>query len=137
MPAPGPLPAAGGGTGRSTPYVADGMVVAGAVEFPIPAGWRVVTANTAEPCGNLPRTILLIVSDQRGCQYASVEVSRTDRRNPGGAVLNVVSGNPLDINENPITSPVSVTCRVVSRPGWSRRWTPGRCCRAGTPTSAT
>ncbi|MFF5079212.1 hypothetical protein ACFY36_19310 [Actinoplanes sp. NPDC000266] len=89
------------------PYVAGGVVVAGGLELPVPDGWRVVEADAAEPCGDLTRTILLITSDRRGCQYAPVEVSRTDNRNPGGTLI--LKPGSVDFADGPLTSPVSVT----------------------------
>ncbi|WP_436530940.1 hypothetical protein [Actinoplanes sp. HUAS TT8] len=112
-----PLPTAAGGIDQSaTPRVVNGMVVAGAMQLPIPAGWRVVTASPANKCEMLKRTILLIGSGNRGCQNAVVEVSRSNSRNPGGFLIPPENG---DLDAGIITSPVSITL-AGGEPGWLR-----------------
>jgi hypothetical protein len=98
-----------------TPHVVGGVVVAGALRLPVPAGWQVDTASAAEPCTTMERTILIFVSSNRGCQYAPVEVYGTVDINPGGEFSWVPkSGNFAD---GIVTSPVSVTLRG-GEPGW-------------------
>ncbi|HEX8346466.1 MAG TPA: hypothetical protein VF657_17235 [Actinoplanes sp.] len=63
--------------GLPAPHVADGVVMAGAVRLPVPPGWRVVTEDPRASCADLADTILLIIAERRGCQYAAVEVSRS------------------------------------------------------------
>lgn len=106
------VPTASGGIDQDpTPRIAGGMVVAGAMQLPIPDGWKVVTATTAAKCGMMPKTILLIVSSQRGCQNAPVEISRAVSRNPGGSVLFTKDG------KNIVYPPVSVTL-AGGEPAW-------------------
>ncbi|XVU23592.1 hypothetical protein ACQPZJ_41085 [Actinoplanes sp. CA-054009] len=101
-----PLPT--GEDETAVPYVADGVVVAGALRLPVPDGWRVVEADAAEPCVELKRTVLLVTSDDPGCQYAPIEVSKADRRNPGGTLM-VEPGVEIDLKGVAISSPVSIT----------------------------
>ncbi|MCW2143577.1 hypothetical protein [Actinoplanes cyaneus] len=114
-----PFPTVDGGIEQSaTPRVVNGMVVAGAMQLPIPQGWRVVTADPANKCETMARTILLIGSGNRGCQNAVVEVSRARSRNPGGTLIPAKEGNgtsPFD--SGIITSPVSITL-AGGEPGW-------------------
>jgi hypothetical protein len=97
------------------PYVDGDQVVAGDVRLPIPEGWRAISNDAGRPCGDLPKTILVIDDDNRGCQYASVEVEPAATRNPGGTVaylrfLALWSGGVVQ-------PPVSVTLRG-GEPGW-------------------
>ncbi|BCY12011.1 hypothetical protein [Actinoplanes sp. L3-i22] len=112
-----PQPAANGGVEQSaTPRVVNGMVVAGAMQLPIPEGWKVVKASPANKCVTMARTILLIGSGNRGCQNAAVEVSRARSRNPGGTLIPPADGtSPLD--SGLITPPVSITL-AGGEPGW-------------------
>ncbi len=112
-----PPPAADGDIEQSaTPRVENGMVVAGAMQLPIPEGWKVVKASPANKCETMTKTILLIGSGNRGCQNAVVEVSRASSRNPGGILIPSKDGNsPFD--SGLITSPVSITL-AGGEPGW-------------------
>jgi hypothetical protein len=98
-----------------TPHVVDRVVIAGALRLPVPAGWQVDTASAAEPCTTLTKTILIFVSNNRGCQYAPVEVYGTVNINPGGEVAWMPKGGTLD--GLILSSPVSVTLRG-GEPGW-------------------
>ncbi|AEV85808.1 hypothetical protein ACWT_4787 [Actinoplanes sp. SE50] len=111
----GPLTPTAAGTADSRPRLVDGKVRAGAVEIPVPAGWRVVTNDASQPCGDLTETIMLIVRNNRGCQYAPMEISVAAGRNPGGTVL-FTAAEPFSSGDL-ITTPRSVTL-AGGEPGW-------------------
>jgi hypothetical protein len=70
-----PLPTGSAVARPPTPHVVGDMVVAGAMELPIPAGWQVADGDNKLPCGTLTNTIM-IVTDTRvqHCTHASLEV---------------------------------------------------------------
>lgn len=71
--APDPAPPAAV-TGPSTPHLVGRTVVAADLWLPVPDGWTVVTNDPARPCRTLTDTILLVTTNNRGCEYAPVEV---------------------------------------------------------------
>jgi hypothetical protein len=102
--------------GPAGPRVVDGMVVAGAVRVPVPAGWTVETARADAPCGELTRTILIPgPRGWAGCRTAPIEVHGTGATTPGGVLLDPKSiGDPDRMR---MTAPVSVTLSG-GEPGW-------------------
>lgn len=110
-----PAPAGPTELGRPpVPRVAGREVVAGAMRLPIPEGWTVVTNDPARPCGDLHKTILLVVTDNRGCQNASVEIYGTEHSYPGGTL---VGDDLLDEDRRIVTPPVAMTLRG-GEPAW-------------------
>jgi len=97
------------------PYVDGDVVVAGDVRVPIPAGWRAISNDAQRPCGDLAKTILVIDDDNRGCQYAPVEVEPVASRNPEGAAAYL---RFLALwSDGIVQPPASVTLRG-GEPGW-------------------
>ncbi|SNY65233.1 hypothetical protein SAMN05421748_1287 [Paractinoplanes atraurantiacus] len=113
MAAEEPRPAAG--DGWVAPHVVDGVVVAGALELPVPDGWRVVVADEAAPCEKLERTILLVMPGQGGCQKAPVEMRRAVSGGIGGVLFGPVA--PEELGGGPFTSLASLTLRG-GEPAW-------------------
>jgi hypothetical protein len=102
-------------TDTGLPHVDGDEVVADDVRLPIPEGWRAISNDARRPCGDLTRTILVIDDDNRGCQYAPVEVEPATTRNPGGSVAYL---RFLALwSDGIVQPPVSVTLRG-GEPGW-------------------
>lgn len=115
-----PLPTANGGIEQSaTPRVENGMVVAGAMQLPIPEGWKVVKASPKNKCETMAKTILLIGSGNRGCQNAVVEVSKARSREPSGYLIPAKGDGSSLLDSGLITAPVSITL-AGGEPAWLR-----------------
>jgi hypothetical protein len=111
-----------------TPYASGGVVIAGAVRLPVPAGWKVVTAGSSRPCGELKNTILIVTAKGRGCERetAPIELGAPQRTDPPGIVVD----RPVSTAPVPVTLP-------GGEPGWlgepfgSESNLPGRDARYG------
>lgn len=108
---PGPPPTAAGTTDPATPHLVGGAVVAGALWLPVPDGWKVLTNDPARPCGDLPDTVLLVTTNNGGCQYAPIEVYGINGGDPGGSL---VAGTVVD----PIVQPPTAVTLRGGEPVW-------------------
>lgn len=93
------------------PRVVDGVVVAGALRLPVPAGWKVKIAGAAGACNERDRTVLLQVTPvTTGCQIAAIEVF-------GSWLTDYPAGSAVSSDPLVVTGPVPITLRG-GEPAW-------------------
>ncbi|GGN85517.1 hypothetical protein GCM10010112_65990 [Actinoplanes lobatus] len=99
----------------AAPYADGRTVVAGAVRFPVPDGWRAATSD--QPCTDTSRTILIRVHRDEQCRMSAVEIFSAPVTITGGRVINLDS----PVIQGGVVAPPALITLPGGEPGWLER----------------